>query len=149
MTPPLVIAHRGASGYHPEHTRKAYLTAIAQGADAIEPDLVISRDGVLVIRHENEISGTTDVASRPEFAHLLTTKVVDGEELTGWFTEDFTWAELSTLRCIERVPQLRPQNAFENGEYAMLRFIDLLEIADQAPRKLTLVVEIKHPTYLS
>ncbi|BAV00095.1 glycerophosphodiester phosphodiesterase family protein [Aurantimicrobium minutum] len=149
MTSPLVIAHRGASGYHPEHTRKAYLTAIEQGADAIEPDLVISRDGVLVIRHENEISGTTDVASRPEFAHLLTTKVVDGEELTGWFTEDFTWAELSTLRCIERVPQLRPQNALENGEYAMLRFIDLLEIADQAPRKLTLVVEIKHPTYFA
>jgi glycerophosphoryl diester phosphodiesterase len=149
MTTPLVIAHRGASAYHPEHTRVAYLTAIEQGANAIEPDLVISQDGVLIIRHENEISGTTDVASRPEFADRLTTKVVDGEELTGWFTEDFTWAELSTLRCTERLPELRPQNTDENGEYPMLRFIDLLEIADQAPQQLTLVVEIKHPTYFA
>lgn len=149
MASPLVIAHRGASGYHPEHTRKAYLTAIEQGADAIEPDLVISRDGVLVIRHENEISGTTDVAHRPEFADRLTTKVVDGEELTGWFTEDFTWAELSTLRCQERLPELRPANTAEDGRYPILRFIDLLEIADQAPKQLTLVVEIKHPTYFA
>lgn len=144
---PLVIAHRGASGYHPEHTRAAYETAIAHGADAIEPDLVFSRDGILVIRHENEISGTTDVASRPEFANRLTTKVVDGEELTGWFTEDFTWAELSTLTCTERLPDLRPGNTSEDGMYPMLRFIDLLEISDQ--HQLNLVVELKHPTYFA
>ena len=146
---PLVIAHRGASGYHPEHTRAAYLTAISQGANAIEPDLVFSKDGVLIIRHENEISGTTDVASRPEFSDRLTTKVVDGEELTGWFTEDFTWAELSTLMCKERLPELRPDNAREDGQYPILRFIDLLEIADQAGPDFSLVVEIKHPTYFA
>lgn len=144
---PLVIAHRGASGYHPEHTRAAYETAIAHGADAIEPDLVFSRDGILIIRHENEISGTTDVSSRPEFADRLTTKVVDGEELTGWFTEDFTWAELSTLTCNERLPELRPGNTTEDGKYPMLRFIDLLEISDQ--HHLSLVVELKHPTYFA
>lgn len=148
-TTPLVIAHRGASGYHPEHTRAAYDSAIAMGADAIEPDLVISKDGVLVIRHENEISGTTDVAERPEFADRLTTKVVDGEELTGWFTEDFTWAELSTLTCKERLPLLRPTNAEQDGQFGILRFVDLLDIADQAGPDFSLVVEIKHPTYFA
>lgn len=95
----IVIAHRGASGYRPEHTLEAYRLAIRQGADFIEPDLVATRDGVLVARHENEISGTTDVASHPEFANRRTTKVVDGHALTGWFTEDFTLAELKTLRA--------------------------------------------------
>jgi glycerophosphoryl diester phosphodiesterase len=146
---PLVIAHRGASGYHPEHTRSAYLAAIAQGANAIEPDLVISKDGVLVIRHENEISGTTNVAELPQFADRMTTKVVDGEELTGWFTEDFTWAELSTLLCRERLPEIRPQNAAQNDTEGILRFIDLLEIADEAGNGFSLVVEIKHPTYFA
>lgn len=146
---PLVIAHRGASGYHPEHTRAAYDAAVAHGADAIEPDVVFSQDGVLILRHENEISGTTDVASRPEFADRLTTKVVDGEELTGWFTEDFTWAELSTLRCIERLPELRPGNTAQDREYPMLRFVDLLEISDLSPQRLSLVVELKHPTYFA
>ena len=149
MSSPLVIAHRGASGYHPEHTRAAYDSAIAMGADAIEPDLVISKDGVLIIRHENEISGTTDVAERPEFADRRTTKVVDGEQLTGWFTEDFTWAELSTLRCRERLPLLRPDDAAQDGQQGILRFVDLLDIADQAGRDFTLVVEIKHPTYFA
>jgi glycerophosphoryl diester phosphodiesterase len=146
---PLVIAHRGASGYHPEHTRSAYLAAIAQGANAIEPDLVISKDGVLVIRHENEISGTTNVAELPQFADRMTTKVVDGEELTGWFTEDFTWAELSTLLCRERLPEIRPQNAAQNDTEGILRFIDLLEIADEAGNGFSIVVEIKHPTYFA
>ncbi len=146
---PMVIAHRGASGYHPDHTRIAYEVAITQGADAIEPDLVFSHDGVLVIRHENEMSQTTDVASRPEFADRLTTKVVDGYELTGWFTEDFTWAELSTLRCVERLPEIRPQNTADDGTYPILRLIDLLEIADQTQRPLTLVLELKHPTYFA
>ena len=146
---PLVIAHRGASGYHPEHTRSAYQAAIAQGANAIEPDLVISKDGVLVIRHENEISETTNVSQLPQFADRMTTKIVDGQELTGWFTEDFTWAELSTLVCRERLPELRPENVSQNDSEGMLRFIDLLEIADQAGPDFSLVVEIKHPTYFA
>uniref|UniRef100_UPI003A88C359 glycerophosphodiester phosphodiesterase family protein n=1 Tax=Leucobacter sp. BZR 635 TaxID=3378705 RepID=UPI003A88C359 len=96
---PMVIGHRGAPGYRPEHTESAYRLACDLGVDAVEPDVVVTRDGVLVVRHENEISGTTDVAARKEFAKRRTTKVVDGKRLTGWFTEDFTWAELSTLRC--------------------------------------------------
>lgn len=140
---PLVIAHRGASGYRAEHTRAAYELAIEQGADAVEPDLVISSDGVLVIRHENEISGTTDVAGHPEFAAKRTTKVVDGETLDGWFTEDFTWAELSTLQAVERLPHLRPGRAAGG----ILRLTDLLEILDAAPRRVAMVAEIKHASY--
>jgi glycerophosphoryl diester phosphodiesterase len=104
---PLVIAHRGASGYRPEHTRSAYELAIALGADAVEPDIVASKDGVLVLRHDVELSGTTDVASRKEFADRRTRKVVDGSSHTGWFVEDFTWAELATLRASERIPNVR------------------------------------------
>ncbi len=128
-----MIAHRGASGYRPEHTRSAYLLAIEQGADAVEPDLVSTSDGVLVIRHENEISGTTDVASHSEFASRRTTKTIDGDTLTGWFTEDFTWAELSTLRARERLPKLRKANRAFEGEDGILRFSDLLELLDAAP----------------
>ncbi len=105
---PLVIAHRGASGERPEHTRAAYELAIEQGADFIEPDLVMTRDGHLVARHENEIGGTTDVADRAEFADRRATKTIDGVEITGWFTEDFTLAELKTLRARERLPAVRP-----------------------------------------
>src|SRR3954454_16332942 len=105
---PLVIGHRGAPGYRPEHSRSSYDLALAMGADAVEPDVVVSRDGVLVVRHENEISGSTDVADRLEFARRRTTKTIDGVEVSGWFVEDFTWDELSTLRCRERLPQLRP-----------------------------------------
>ena len=101
MTRPLVIGHRGAPGYRPEHTRSSYDLAISMGVDAVEPDVVVSRDGVLVVRHENEIGSTTDVSQHPEFASRRTTKVVDGELLDGWFAEDFTWAELSTLRVRE------------------------------------------------
>jgi glycerophosphoryl diester phosphodiesterase len=144
--PSLVIAHRGASGYRPEHTSAAFELAIALGADAVEPDLVATVDGVLVIRHENEISGTTDVASRSEFAGLRTTKVVDGNTLTGWFTEDFTWEQLSTLRAIERIPQLRPRNnAYANS--GILRFADLLPLLDRADRRVGLVAELKHATH--
>ncbi len=148
-----MIAHRGASGYRPEHTRSAYLLAIELGADAVEPDLVVTRDGVLVIRHENEISGTTDVAAHPEFADRRTTKTIEGDELTGWFTEDFSWAELSTLRARERLPELRPANRAFEGEDGILRLIDLLEILDTAPpaaasgRPVGLVAEIKHASY--
>ena len=113
---PLIIAHRGASGERPEHTRAAYELAIEQGADVIEPDLVLTRDGVFVDRHENEIGGTTDVGDRPEFAGRRTTKTIDGVETTGWFTEDFTLAELKTLRARERLPALRPASAAFDGQ---------------------------------
>ena len=148
---PLIIGHRGASGYRPEHTRAAYELAFALGADAVEPDIVATKDGVLVLRHENEISGTTDVASRPEFAARRTTKVIDGTSLSGWFTEDFTWPELSTLRAIERLPAVRPDAATFDGIYGILRLRDLLAIIDaesaRQGRELVLVAEIKHATY--
>ena len=144
---PLVIGHRGASGYRPEHTRSAYELAIALGADAVEPDLVASRDGVLVLRHENEISGTTDVADRPEFADRRTTKRIEGADVTGWFTEDLTWAELSTLTVRERLPELRPRSAEHDGTGGMLRLSDLLRFLDAADRPVGLVAEIKHAAY--
>ena len=112
---PLVIGHRGASAYRPEHTLGSYRLAIDMGADYIEPDLVSTKDGQLVARHENEISGTTDVAAHPEFAARRTTKTIDGTAITGWFTEDFTLAELKTLRAKERLPQLRPANTAFDG----------------------------------
>lgn len=117
----LIIAHRGASGERPEHTLAAYELAIDRGADYIEPDLVATKDGVLVARHENEISGATDVAQRPEFAARLTTRVIDGQEITGWFTEDFTLAELRTLRAKERLPEIRPQNTRYDGLYPEIK----------------------------
>jgi len=146
---PLVIGHRGASGYRPEHTAAAYELAFAQGADAVEPDVVLSRDGVPVVRHENEISGTTDVADRAEFADRRTTKSIDGSPLTGWFTEDFTWAELSTLRARERLAGLRPGSAGYDGRFGILRLADLLRLVDEASasRPRTAVVELKHATY--
>ena len=112
-----MIGHRGASGYRPEHTLAAYELAIRQGADYIEPDLVSTKDGVLVARHENEISGTTDVADHPEFADRRTTKVIDGRPVTGWFTEDFTYKELRTLRAVERLPGVRPDNTAYDGDF--------------------------------
>jgi glycerophosphoryl diester phosphodiesterase len=144
---PIVIAHRGASGYRPEHTAAAYELAISQGADAVEPDLVSTRDGVLVVRHENEISGTTDVASHPEFADRRTTKTVDGTVHSGWFTEDFTWAELSTLRARERLPELRPGNAKFDGADPILRLVDLVALLGAAGRGTIMVAELKHATY--
>jgi glycerophosphoryl diester phosphodiesterase len=142
-----VIAHRGASGYRPEHTAAAYRLAISQGADAVEPDLVPTKDGVLVVRHENEISGTTDVAAHPEFTDRRTTKVVDGVSQTGWFTEDFTWAELSTLRARERLPKLRPANARFDGTEPILRLVDLIDLLRAARRPMIMVAELKHATY--
>ena len=131
-TRPLVIGHRGAPGYRPEHSRSSYDLALAMGVDAVEPDIVVSQDGVLVVRHENEISGTTDVADRPEFADRRTTKTIDGAELTGWFTEDFTWDELSTLRCRERLPKLRPSSASFDDEQPVLRLRDVLDLVRAA-----------------
>jgi glycerophosphoryl diester phosphodiesterase len=148
---PLIIGHRGASGYRPEHTAAAYELAFALGAEAVEPDIVATRDGVLVVRHENEISTTTDIASHPEFADRRTTKVIDGQELTGWFTEDFTWAELATLRAIERLPSLRQPSSSFDGMYPILRLCELLAIVDrissEAARPLGVVAELKHATY--
>lgn len=144
---PLVIAHRGASGYRPEHTRAAYDLAVTMGCDAIEPDIVATKDGVLVLRHENDIAATTDVAQRSEFADRRTTKTIDGERTTGWFTEDFTWAELSTLRVRERLPKLRPNNTAFDGLEGILRLGDLLSLLDSAPRRVGLVAEIKHASY--
>ena len=127
--PPTVIAHRGASGYRPEHTLAAYALAIEQGADAIEPDVVSSSDGVLVARHENEISGTTDVATKPEFADRRTTKTIDGADITGWFTEDFTLAELRTLRTRERLPALRPTSTAYDGQQPIPTLAEILDLA--------------------
>lgn len=145
-TRPLVIAHRGASGYRPEHSLAAYDLAIDLGVDAVEPDIVATGDGVLVLRHENEISGTTDVASRTEFADRRTTKLIDGQKLTGWFTEDFTWLELQTLRVRERLPKLRGR-AFD-GEEGILRLTDLIDLLD-ARGGVGMVAEIKHASYFA
>lgn len=148
---PLVFGHRGASGYRPEHTLAAYRLAIAMGADYIEPDLVATKDGVLVARHENEISGTTDVEMRPEFADRKTTKTIDGTEYTGWFTEDFTLAELKTLRAEERIPDIRQENTLYNGRYQIPTFDEVIELAqaesERRGRTIGIAPETKHPTY--
>lgn len=144
---PLIIAHRGASAYRPEHTIEAYQLAIDQGADFIEPDLCITKDGILVARHENEISGTTDVAAHPEFAGRKTTKEIDGEKRTGWFTEDFTLAELKTLRAKEPFPELRPGNAQYNGKFAIPTFSEVVSLAKRQKRKVGVYAETKHPSY--
>ena len=146
-----MTAHRGASGYRPEHTLASYALAIRQGADYIEPDLVSTKDGVLVARHENEISGTTDVADHPEFADRRTTKVIDGREVTGWFTEDFTLSELKTLRAKERLPGVRPGNTRYDGKFKVPTFDEVLRLAATASRRngrgIGVYPETKHPTY--
>ncbi|MFC0716004.1 esterase-like activity of phytase family protein [Cellulomonas biazotea] len=147
----LVVGHRGASGYRPEHTLAAYETAILQCADYIEPDLVSTKDGVLVARHENEIGGTTDVATKPEFADRRTTKTVDGTSITGWFTEDFTLAELRTLRAKERIPGTRPANTAFDGKYGVPTFDEVLDLARHsrtcAGEPVGVYPETKHPSY--
>jgi len=142
---PLVIGHRGASGYRPEHTLASYQLAIDMGADYIEPDLVSTSDHVLVARHENEIGGTTDVADHPEFAGRRTTKTIDGNPVTGWFTEDFTLAELRTLRARERLPDLRPANTAFDGLYQVPTFQEVIDLAKRAG--VGIYPETKHPTY--
>lgn len=144
----IVIGHRGASGERPEHTLASYERAIEQGADFIEPDLVMTKDHVLVARHENEISGTTDVAAHAEFASRKATKTIDGQSITGWFTEDFTLAELRTLRARERLPQLRPANAAYDGQFAVPTFEEILELRERHPR-VGVYPEIKHGTYFA
>jgi glycerophosphoryl diester phosphodiesterase len=146
-----IFGHRGASALRPEHTLAAYEQAIADGADFIEPDLVVSRDGVLIIRHEPNISDTTDVARRPEFAGRRTEKDIDGHKQVGWFAEDFTLAELKTLRAIERLPQLRPGNAAMDGQLELVTWQEMIDFAaGQAVargRMIGLVPELKHSTY--
>ncbi|MDE9367516.1 glycerophosphodiester phosphodiesterase [Luteipulveratus sp. YIM 133132] len=148
---PLVVGHRGASGYRPEHTLASYTLAAHLGADFIEPDLCITKDGVLVCRHEPEISGTTDVAQHPEFASRRTTKSLDGVATTGWFTEDFTLAELKTLRAVERLPALRQHNTTYNGLWQVPTFVEVLELRKRLSRELHREIgvypETKHPTY--
>ncbi len=160
----IIIGHRGASGYVPEHTLASYFLAIQQGADFVEPDLVSTLDGVLVARHENEIGGTTDVETHPEFADRRTTKVIDGVSVAGWFTEDFTLAELKTLRARERIPQLRPANARFDGHFEIPTLDEILDLVhgadvvrahsararhEPAPRRIGIYPETKHPSYFS
>ncbi len=148
---PLVIAHRGASGYRPEHTLAAYELGARMGADYVEPDLVLTKDGVLVARHENEISGTTDVASQAKFAGRKTTKVIDGTSITGWFTEDFTLAELRTLRAKERIPAIRQRNTIYDGRYRIPTLTEVIRLTRRLSRELGREIgiypETKHPTY--
>lgn len=158
---PTVIAHRGASALRPEHTLAAYQQAIDDGADIIEPDLVITKDGVLVARHENAIAilnadgsvqeATTDVVDRPEFASRKTTKTIDGKAFTGWFTEDFTLAELKTLRARERIPAQRPANVAYNGRFEVPTLQEVIDLAKAATvktgRTIGIYPETKHPTY--
>jgi glycerophosphoryl diester phosphodiesterase len=152
--PPIVIGHRGASGYVPEHTLVSYFIAIQQGADFIEPDLVATRDGILIARHENEIGGTTDVATHPEFAQRRTDKVIDGQRVNGWFTEDFTLAELKTLRARERIPELRAQNCRFDGQFTIPTFDEILALVNgieseslQSRPRIGIYPETKHPSY--
>jgi len=150
-TEPIVIGHRGASGYRPEHTLASYRLAIRMGADYVEPDLVSTRDGVLVARHENEIGGTTDVAQHPEFADRRTTKTIDGRTVTGWFTEDFTLAELKTLRAKERLPLVRPDNTRYDGKFQVPTLDEVLAMVTKEERRtgrrIGVYPETKHPSY--
>lgn len=145
--PPLVIGHRGASGYLPEHTLEAYKLAIEQGADFIEPDLVMTKDGYLIARHEPMLGETTDVSKRPEFASRKRTMKVDGRDITNWFASDFTIAEIRSLRAMQTLPE-RDQS--HNGKYLIPLFQEVIELAksEGARRGRTIGVypETKHPT---
>jgi len=149
--PPVVVAHRGASAVRPEHTLEAYRVAIEQGADFIEPDLVPTKDGALVARHENDITGTTNVAELPQFAARKTTKTIDGAAVTGWFTEDFTLAELKTLRARERIPAIRPANTAFNDRFEIPTLQEIIDLARQKSREtgreIGIYPETKHPSY--
>jgi glycerophosphoryl diester phosphodiesterase len=161
---PLVIGHRGACGYAPEHTLASYFLAMQYGADFVEPDLVMTRDGVLIARHENEISATTDVAAHPEFAARRARRVIDGVPLEGWFAEDFTLAELKTLRVRERIPLLRPANTRFDGQFEIPTLEEILalvraveqqravraqQLGEPAPARIGVYPETKHPSYFA
>ncbi len=147
----VIVGHRGASGYRPEHTLASYELAARMGADFIEPDLVTTKDRVLVARHEPEIGGTTDVANHPEFAGRKKTKLLDGVAVTGWFTEDFTLAELKTLRAVERIPAVRQHNTVFNGHYQIPTFQEVIDLSKRLSKELGRPIgiypETKHPTY--
>lgn len=151
--PPLVIAHRGASGYRPEHTLEAYRLAIDLGADYIEPDLVITADGVLVARHDAELSVSTDIAERPEFASRRRTKVIEGREVTGWFVDDLTAAEVATLRARERLGEIRQQSSMYDGRFQVPTLAQILDLAvtssSRLGRSVGVYLELKHPTYFA
>lgn len=151
VTPPLVIAHRGASGHLPEHTLEAYQLAMRMGADFIEPDLVPTKDGQLISRHENDLTHTTNVAVLPQFANRKTTKRIDGIAVTGWFSEDFTLAEIKQLKAREPLPALRPQGAEHNDQYSIATLSEIVglvnQFEDDTGRKVGLYIETKHPTY--
>lgn len=150
---PLVLGHRGAAGYRPEHTAASYELAARLGADYIEPDLVSTKDHVLVARHENNIAETTDVADHPEFASRRTTKKIDGKDATGWFTEDFTLAELKTLYAKERLPDIRQENTLFDHRYRVLTFQQVVDLrkklSHQLGRQIGLLPELKHSTYFA
>jgi glycerophosphoryl diester phosphodiesterase len=163
-TAPIVIGHRGASGDAPEHTLASYFLAMQYGADYVEPDLVMTGDGVLIARHENEISGTTDVATHPEFRARRTARVIDGVTVEGWFSEDFTLAELKTLRARERIPQLRPANTRFDGQFEIPTLEEILllvqgveaqraararQLGLPAPPRIGIYPETKHPSYFA
>jgi glycerophosphoryl diester phosphodiesterase len=149
----VVVGHRGAPGYRPEHTLASYELAFRQGVSWVDVDLVPTKDGQLVARHEPEIGGTTDVAQHPEFASRKTTKVIDGAALTGWFTEDFTLAELKTLRATERIPTIRPHNTLYNGRWQIPTYQEVLDLTKRLGRELHRTLgtypEVKHSTYFS
>jgi glycerophosphoryl diester phosphodiesterase len=145
---PVVIGHRGAPAYRPEHTVASYELAIELGAELIEPDVVVSRDGVLVVRHESELSWSTDVGTRSEFADRRTTKVIEDEPCSGWFAEDFTLAELRTLRAVERMPEIRPLNTAYDGHFGILTLAEVVDLArsrSTADRQIRVLAELKHP----
>jgi glycerophosphoryl diester phosphodiesterase len=147
---PVIVGHRGAPAYRPEHTAASYELAIDLGADLIEPDVVVSRDGALVVRHENELSRTTDIAVRPEFADRRTTRLVGGKERTGWFAEDLTLAEIRTLRAMERMPDLRPLNTAYDAQFGVLTLAEVVELARRrstAQRPVRVLAELKKPTW--
>ena len=150
---PLIIAHRGASGERPESTLMAFRLAIAEGADFIEPDLVVTKDGHFVVRHENEISQTTDVALRPEFEKRLTTRQIQGQAVSGFFTEDFTLEELKTIRCRERLPKLRPESAKFNGQETIPTYQEVIDLAKSESARLKRTIgtypEMKHASYFA
>lgn len=148
---PLLIGHRGAPCCRPEHSAASYRAALEQGCDAVEPDVVVSRDGVLVVRHERLLDGSTDIADHPELAGRRTAKEHDGIREEGWFAEDLDWAELATLRCREPMPQLRPSSAAHDGEQPILRLRDLIALLDAHERRYRprLVIEVKSPGALA
>ena len=148
---PVIIGHRGAPGYRPEHTLASYELAYRMGVDWVDVDLVPTKDGQLVARHEPEIGGTTDVAKHPEFADRKKTVVLDGVTTTGWFTQDFTLAELKTLRAVERIPQNRPHNTLYNGRYQIASYQEVLDLTKRLGRELHRTLgtypEVKHSTF--